>query len=460
MKTSEPAMNRRLSFILLSLFVVSTCLSQDDNTAVLSYYAVGNSLDGQPMVDMMNVLRFYPVFAMRDSVDAVNVTIYYGGNIYSREASHSQDRKYWEVLLPTFKLGEAIQRIEVEQSMKLDTKYSRRAQILDSLLRNSEDYTKQQSELLTKDWIQKTENFRSAFNDLNRRTQALGIRPGDRAELSKVLQDSGRLAFDARVQSMLQARNILRAFGPKGKKRISEKVDSIRQVVQEHTELYQWAESAHGQYSASLFEAKKKASDERFRISLLRDSLISDLAKEIEIGLTDTLLTGPSIRKSDIYVDSTFHRARVLYRNYKTSLRRMPALDPAERMGIFRIRYVPFPIVGTEESPRMSLKKPLMSGSPTVFEVGLAFGDAIVPGDEFVVPEFSWRRLGVAFAITEQLFSDRAEIIALALTYDFNSYGSIGLGGNFAKKAVHGYASLGINKKAFEGLLSKIASIF
>ncbi len=98
--------------------------------------------------------------------------------------------------------------------------------------------------------------------------------------------------------------------------------------------------------------------------------------------------------------------------------------------------------------------------SPTVFEASLALGDVIVPGDDFVVPEFSLQRLGIAFAITEQLFSDSTPIIGLALTYDFNSYGSIGIGGNFAGKAAHGYGSWGISKKVFEAVIKGIASIF
>ena len=181
---------------------------------------------------------------------------------------------------------------------------------------------------------------------------------------------------------------------------------------------------------------------------------------EIIHELSDTSYVGPSVRKSDIVVDLEGGTGRILYRNYKSALRYMPALDPAERMGIFRVRYIPFPIVGTSSNPRMNLMKPMSATSPTVFEVGLAFGDAIVPGDEFVVPEFSWRRLGVAFATTEKLFSDSAEIIGLALTYDFNSYGSIGIGGNFARNEVHGYASLGINKKAFEAVIGGIAKLF
>ncbi len=189
------------------------------------------------------------------------------------------------------------------------------------------------------------------------------------------------------------------------------------------------------------------------------DSVKRNLAADLEVGLTDTSYIGPSVTSSDLVIGDDLKSARILYRNYKGSLRRMPALDPAERMGIFRIRYVPFPIVGSDTNPRMNLKRPFAAGSPAVFEVGLAFGDALVPGDDFVVPAFSWQRLGVAFAITQQLFSDSAQVLALAVTYDFNSYGSIGVGANFAGKAAHGYLSFGINKQAFDALMKGIAGV-
>jgi hypothetical protein len=76
------------------------------------------------------------------------------------------------------------------------------------------------------------------------------------------------------------------------------------------------------------------------------------------------------------------------------------------------------------------------------------------------VPEFSLRRLGVAFVITNQLFSKDAVVRALALTYDFNSYGSIGIGANFPGERVELYVSFGINKKAFEDVIGELGKLF
>jgi hypothetical protein len=375
-------MKRFLLFISLVPAFPAGLWAGDDAVNVISYYAVGNSLDGQPMIDRVNVLRFYPVFAMRDGTDSVVVTIYYGSSIFVRAAEKMDGGRYWQSLLPKFSLGEAIQRIEVE--VLLDLKL---------LHLENEELRKSEAELTSQ-----IEKF-----------QEMGLK-----------EEVDRLA---RAQT-----------------------DPKRYAIQQRS----FAEKVQDE---SLIEAYTRA------YSQLYNRYRSQLA---EI-LADTMYSGPSVKKSDITIDlSEIERpkAGILYRNYKSSLRRLPALDPAERMGIFRIRYVPFPIVGTKRQPRMNLVTPLGENSTAVFEIGLAFGDAIVPGDEFVVPEFSFRRLGFAFAITEKLFGNEAEIIGLALTYDFNSYGSIGLGGNFAQDEVHGYASFGINKKAFEAVLAGLAGLF
>jgi hypothetical protein len=186
----------------------------------------------------------------------------------------------------------------------------------------------------------------------------------------------------------------------------------------------------------------------------LVDSVRASLFSAIQRDLIDSNMTGPSIRRSDIIIEDSLRFARILYRNYKTSLRRLPALDPAERLGIFRARFVPFAILGKR------LVSAFDPDAKAIFEVGLAFGDAIVAGDDFVVPEFSLRRLGVAFVISNELFTENASIRALALTYDFNSYGSIGVGANFPQNKRESYVSFGINKKAFEDLVGELQNLF
>ena len=115
------------------LLIVRSLVAAGEPPNVISYYAVNNTLDGQPMIDMVNVLRFYPVYAMRSSIDRVKITIYYGGNIYARDASSYEDGLYWQSLLPSLRLGQAIQRIEVEVRFRLDPHFSVQLARLDSL---------------------------------------------------------------------------------------------------------------------------------------------------------------------------------------------------------------------------------------------------------------------------------------------------------------------------------------
>jgi len=459
-----------LCVLLLSLFCSSNA-QQEVN--VLSYYAVTNSLDGQPMIDMTNVIRFFPVFAMRRSIESVTVTIYSGGRICSRQADSLDGKRYWEVMLPEFRLGEAIQRVEVEARFLLPETFKMGIDQLKEL---------------------------QAVTNQQRKEERRGISVEKRKKLDEIedsLKNEGIVGHHIRVlrQALAEDRATYRATRDSIFDVLLRFPDSLglaiqRGFVKDTLKLPSFADDkafivtltskarSHRMDTSKvdtliekyLFAGKQVVEDtkkylagvarEESQQASLLDAMTTRLARSVEADLADTAYAGPSVRKSDIVIESDQTHARILYRNYKTALRKMTALDPAERMGIFRLRYVPFPIVGTSSNPRMNLRRPLASGSPSVFEVGLAFGDAIVPGDELLAPELTWRRLGVAFAITENLFTEKAEILALALTYDFNSYGSIGLGGNFAGETVHGYASLGINKKAFETLVSQLSGLF
>jgi hypothetical protein len=427
-------MNSKCKIFLLCFFCFTTILAQKNQSNVLSYYAVGNSLDGQLMSDMENVLRFFPVYAMQQQIDSVRVTVYYGGKIFTRYANRAISGSYWEALLPQFRLGEAIQRLEILIRFKLDEYYSER-------------YSS-----LTESRNAATENIKeieSEGREIKRKLQSItdtleknGVSYLQLRSLRQIRQKRAEV-YSIERNKILSSENLSD----------STNIDSlIKQYITTGTDYLT--------FSRKNRPILKEIYLNQDYINSQIDSMKRSLAKEIEVDLLDTLYSGTSMRRSDLTIDSDFEYAHLLYRNYKPSLRYMPALDPAERMGIFRIRYVPFPIVGTPDKPRPMLLKPMNTNSPTVFEVGLAFGDAIVPGDDFVPPEFSWKRLGIAFAITEQLFSDSAQVLGLALTYDFNSYGSIGIGGNFAGKTAHGYASLGINKKAFEAVIKGLTGLF
>src|SRR5690606_29975380 len=61
----------------------------------------------------------------------------------------------------------------------------------------------------------------------------------------------------------------------------------------------------------------------------LHDSLYAQILANVEANLVGSTYSGPSVRRSDILLDSNLMSATILYRNYKPSLRHLPALDPA-----------------------------------------------------------------------------------------------------------------------------------
>ena len=438
-----------IAFFVILVIMGSRVNAQGPDENVISYYAVTNSVDGQPMIGMMNVLRFYPVFAMRSMIDSVNVTVYSGANVYTRPAHEFDSGRYWEVLLPKFNLGDAIQRLEVETVFRLKDDYQREFKLIksfDSMYEANLDSINKELSLSDFEYDSLRKNFGAEMIRNNGEFHALGIESAAANKL-RVQYEQSVPAYYAFIDSAYAA------LPDSVRLKINSLTIERSRLLRSYLTNYETYRSTAEANQATVVQL-------RGQMTSFRDSLVHKLTQEVQVGLTDSSYIGPSVQASDLVIDPEFRTARVLYRNYKGSLRKMLSIDPAERMGIFRIRYVPFPIVGTDENPRMNLKRPLAKGSPTVFEVGLAFGDAIVPGDEFVAPQFSWQRLGIAFAITQELFSDSAQVIAVALTYDFNSYGSVGVGANFAGKAAHGYMSFGINKSAFDQLIKGISGIF
>jgi hypothetical protein len=282
------------------------------------------------MINMRNVLRFFPIYTLRNYTDTVIVTVYWEGRVYTRMADRMDGGRFWEVLLPEFELGEGIQRIEV------DTRFS----LPDVFKRNTSNMPASSSICEDKTSAYIAEQMAPAPTDLP---------PNDRP-------------------------------------------------------IEHW---------------------------------------------------GPGVTEADVIVDATAARARVLYRNYKPEVRHLLTMDPGEQLGVFRARFVPFAVVQGD------LKRPLVAGSTAIFEIGLAFGDQVVSGDEFIQPEFSLKRLGVAFAITEKLFDTSAKVMALVVTYDFSTYGSVGVGANFPHgRSPESYISVGINRIAFQRGLREIERLF
>lgn len=479
--------------IALILLLPVVGVGENNDVNVLNYYAVTNSIDGQPLIDRINVMRFLPVFAMREYVDSVHITIFFGSKIYSRSAVSIEGGRYWEVMLPQFRLGEAIQRIEVEVQFSLPVSYQNKIDLVkrkyDHALeelrkeRESAEAIKKQlpvleqsikslseSLLQTGDKDTAKTRYATQMKESNDAFKDLGITSNEADGLRIPFAEADSAGYFQKRADLLERKNI---SSPDTVNMIHLLIEVRTKLVQEYQKKYielateeqrlkktlRRNRSLSDSLARTVLQSEDRITSLQSRYLSEREILTREIEKEIEVGLTDTMYVGPAVKKSDLVIDANFKKARILYRNYKTALRKMLALDPAERVGIFRVRYIPFAIVGIKESP-MSLRGQFSQTPTTTFEVGLSFGDAITPGDEFVPTEFSLRRLGVAFAVTQKLFKDDADIMAIAVTYDFNSYASIGYGANFAHSVVRGYASLGINKKAFEQVVAALGKLF
>lgn len=420
-------MKRIIIHIILLVIAVSISplilKSADDNINVLSYYAISNQLDGQPMFEMNNVLRFYPVFSFRENTNSVYITIYKNGTRFHVPAIANEDKSYWEIRLPSFELGEAIQRIEVEAKIEARDFYGAALNEYKlSLLREMKN-----SECGKGD---SCNNKRCAeFLDMLKRIDDFIEADYTMARIENSTQ------YSLNIDTAQAKANLLYYKSDFEKISIPKNAELDSGKIQE-------------QYS-QLLAHNWLAID---RYTEIPEAVTNYLVKK----LSDTMQVGTSIRAADIKFDKYGKEANLLYRNYKRGVRYLTALDPAERLGLFRLRYIPFAIIGKE------LVKPIGNNATGIFEVGMSFGDPIVSGDDFAVPPLSFERLGIAFAVSHELFSDSARISALAFTYDFNSYGSIAAGANFNVKdnKIQSYLSFGINRKAFEGIVKIMQDFF
>lgn len=431
---------------------------------VLCYYAADNNLIGQPFIERANILRFFPLPSYVNKTNKVTVVVSYGNNLFVRDAVKSTDGIVWEILLPEFKLGEYISYIQFKT--KIDTRELKEAndkiksQIaeLSTMINNIRNENLEDIKKQIEEANIKFKKFSETIGELNTKT----IPPDkvdiiNKVEFIKVIEEL-KLQLD---KTEIDTENIKKNIGT---------IDSLSNMIEL---IYQ------NEYSNQIKNLNSNVSDINSNISELNSKFIENLRNfnkdliyftlqkiELDITLTkqfertlksktiDKKISGPGVEITDLTNGEDYSEIEITYRfnsfdgNYKT------ALDPAENIGIFRIRYIPFPIIGNR------LFRPFQDNGPTVFEVGLSFGFGIVSNKEYKDGFFSPKRFGIAFAISDKLFSENAEILAICLTYDFHSFASIGFGANFGKidenKKVRPYYSLGINKRAFDGLIKFI----
>lgn len=440
--------------LIIVFMIFFSVLSAQDDINVMSYYASDNSLDGQPLIDKVNILKFYPVFAIQDSIKSVNVTIYYGNKTYENYADKMNGGKYWQTLLPEFKLGDAIQRVEVETEFSVPKRLLEKWYIFQEELIN---IIKRKNLVIEKNKMI-IERIRKPAEIMS------GIQFGILVNvINKSFKDISLLAQEDssniinNIEITLKYENILDSTA-NDTTLLPKFISLVRDKIKFNKILDYVA--IRNNTADELLRINENYRDLGQSVAIYKDTLRSNIFNEIIGEFADTSFSGPAIRKSDLIIEDDFKSARLLYRYYKNNLRYRKVLDPAESLGIFRARYIPLPVVGTPRDNKVQLLRPMEANVPVVFEVGLAFGDEVVSGDNTFEPAFSLSRLGVAIVITEKLFKADAEILGIAFTYDFNSYASIGFGRNLAQGQSYPYFSFGINKKAFEQLLVGLAGLF
>jgi hypothetical protein len=515
--------------------------SFDEDYNVLSYYAAGNTLDGQPMVDKTNILRFYPIYSMRNYqglglIDEVIVTLYYGNEVASRKAAPKNNGQYWEVYIPKLQLGESIQRIDIETRVTLRKTllirdYIAARKVHEKLVEQKHLLLANLNELKSsKKNIEKIENNLNNIKELIQKnldsinslvkvtanlnqnvtyyTQEIGERvlqedtiddkiSKNISNIKKIVSEIDKL--DAKKDTLTQLisdveKNISskNLFSPQKNLRSSLPDFSTLNIINQGVMNVNESNQNLGKKVEELFSNFSSLSKENVNIKVIdsaisnfkqtRDDLYAKVIGEIS-GFTgdETSLAyrgnvktggnsletvyhrnatysneplGESVYRYDIILDTNLTLAKVLYRYHKGNLRQRMTIDPQERIGVFRFRYVPFAITGN------TFRRPFNAQAQGIFEFGLTFGDNYVRGDDFDFSPISFNRLGFSVAITEEFFSDKAEVAALCLTYDFNSYGSIGLGINFPhKKDPEPYFSFGINQRLFEVGIKRLSQL-
>lgn len=473
----------KIIILAIYLFVcVRVVYSQeeDKDINVISYHAVENSLDGQPMIDMQNKLRFFPAFSLRDQTESVFIIVHTGTSEKPprREAVKSEDGSYWEVQLPKFKLGEAIIKLDVETKVRIREDLKKRYKELtdkilgmyemeQSSITNSIKDIKSKQDIRLEEFKQSFETNKKNINELFNKDSALYISNKTVfdsvnsifSEIQSLTKNEYKidslklLTLNSKLESLKTKIDFLKTENPEVKNDISILVNQLSETIT----TYQKKDAAELTNEVkSMF--KEQIENALINLDAYKDTVRNKFIENITSRLTNEKEGGISLTRADLVFDDNMEYVKILYRNYKPGLRQLPALDPAEKLGIFRVRYIPFAVTNN------TITNPFSEKKTGVFEIGLGFGDVAVPGDEFFKPVLSFNRLGIAFAITEKLFSDDALIRALAITYEFNLYGSIGIGANFVKEnnkdIVKSYYSFGINQKAFEFLISNIQKIF
>ncbi len=142
------------------------------------------------------------------------------------------------------------------------------------------------------------------------------------------------------------------------------------------------------------------------------------------------------------------------YRNDKRSLQYLQASDPVEKLGIFRVRLVPFAIYGKDKDDNVKWQN-----TSIIYEIALNFGSGVIKDDNFRPVLFDINRLGIGIGISANTFGSGSDFLSISLSYDINTYSTISFGAN-VKETPGFYMGVGINSRAFKDLVEASAHIF
>ncbi|MBI5727534.1 MAG: hypothetical protein HY965_06755, partial [Ignavibacteriales bacterium] len=407
---------RKLTFLILLTY---NLLAQTEQSNILTYYAVDNSIDGQIMIEKINYLRFVPVFAIREKVQKVTVSIYSGSLYYTREALPSTDSTYWQSILPQFSLGDVIQRVEVEvkfalddNSMMLKKNFENKLIALQDTLKDAKKVFAGKIDTIAASLAKAKNNADSLSKFLRKRLErwkGFSLRIDSTDSLNKVfihviqLQKELTDSLEILLRKTKEMKSELEKEHKTGDSSINDKAEK-KPAVHKPVTINNAKANKYSEFSAKADEIKilglyidknldslkknkelarkkieellggfinissasdtaiSKCANELFRLTAytkgflegtvqdsyrLLDTIQNNIYRKILGNLVDKEFTGQSVQKSDVVVDLTANTARILYRNYKSANRKMPAIDPKEKFGIFRGRFIPLPVTCT-----------------------------------------------------------------------------------------------------------------
>ncbi len=427
--------------VLLVLLTQGTLLAGSDN--VINFFANNNRLVGSPVVDDDNYFRFYPDEAMAEYVKTAVVRYFVRNSVNPIALTKRQDGLYWEGLLNKFLIGHSIQRVEVVVTYERSDLNQRLAQYsIDTNCADLRTY------------------FALCKNDQALLALLQAMPCHDSSPGEKVTADSSTTAGSGR-ESAGSASNMARVFvdisydstDGNATNQCSNKCsrpcrcDAAAQSGKPNVSVL--VENPQSQSSAQL---EPGAGGGVKRVEVERDMLMRNAAIQMAASDKNQMAYLDNRRGSllDIrYSDTSHAMIELVYRNDKRSLRYLQAEDPKEKVGQFRVRFVPISIFAPADTVAGDLEG---HTDKLIFEFVLSMGYNVVRDDSFFPDAFDFNRLGVGFAMTMNSFDANAEFLALALTYDVNNYSSLSVGYNIRNVDKPLYIGLGINQRVLEEL--------